>query len=104
MTTKKLTGTCVSPGMVTGKIKIYKEKTKYTKKDIVVLDVWVTSGVALLKNVGGLIASKGGLTCHASIIAREYKLPCLVGVRNVEILEEGSKIKLDANKEEIIIL
>lgn len=100
---KKLNGICVSPGEVTGKIKFYKEGKEYSNKDIVVLDIWVTSGVALLKNVGGLISSKGGLTCHASIIAREYNIPCLVGVSGADKLKEGSKVKLEANKELITI-
>lgn len=101
---KKLNGICVSPGEVIGKVSLYKEGKKYSKKDIVVLDIWVTSGVALLKNVGGLISSKGGLTCHASIIAREYNIPCLVGVRGASKLKDGIKVKLEANKEIITIL
>lgn len=98
-----MTGTCVSPGKVAGAIRIYQEGKKYTKKDIVVLDVWVTSGVALLKNAGGLISAKGGLTCHASIIAREYNIPCLVAVRGIEKLKEDRKIIMDAAKELITI-
>lgn len=100
----KLEGICVSPGVVTGRLRIYQEKTTYTKDDIVALDVWVTSGVALLKDAGGLISSKGGITCHAFIIAREYNLPCLVAVKNLGELKEGTKIKLDATGEEITIL
>ena len=101
---KNLKGICVSPGEVIGTIRLYKEGKKYSKKDIVVLNVWVTSGVALLKNAGGLISSKGGLTCHASIIAREYNIPCLVGVQGAEKLKEGMKVKIEANKEVITIL
>lgn len=101
---KKLSGICVSPGEATGRIRIYKEGEKYSKKDIVILDIWVTSGVVLLKNSGGLISSRGGLTCHASIIAREYGIPCLVGVRNLKKLKEGNRVTLDATRELISLL
>lgn len=100
----KFSGICVCPGRVSGVISHYKIRHKYTKKDIVVLDTWVTSGVVLLKNAGGLISSKGGLTCHASIIAREYGIPCLVGVKNADTIKEGQRILLDATKEVITIL
>lgn len=99
-----ITGTCVSPGEIIGTICFYKKNIKYSKKDIVYLNEWLTSGVALLKNAGGLLSNHGGLTCHASIIAREYKIPCLVALKNYKILKEGQLIKLNATAETITIL
>lgn len=101
---KKITGICVSPGKVKGRIRYYKPKVKYKKGDVVVLNEWLTSGVVLLKNAGGLLSNRGGITCHASIIAREYGIPCLVGVRGLERLKEGSRIELDATAENVRLL
>lgn len=97
------TGTCVSSGETTGTIRFYKKGVVYTKHDIVLLNEWLTSGVALLKNAGGLLSSRGGITCHASIIAREYRIPCLVGLKGAE-LKDGQKVRLNATSETITLL
>lgn len=99
-----ITGICVSPGVVTGTAHRYKKGIVYKKNDIVILDEWLTSGVAALKNVGGLLSSRGGITCHASIIAREYGVPCLVSVKNIDLLSDGTRIELNATSEKIKIL
>lgn len=99
-----ITGICVSSGVVIGTIQRYKKSVMYKKNDIVILDEWLTSGVAALKNVGGLLSSKGGITCHASIIAREYGVPCLVSVKNIDILSDGMRIEMNATSEKIKIL
>lgn len=99
-----ITGTCVSPGKVSGTVRAYQKNMRYTKDDIVLLNEWVISNVAYLKDAGGLISNKGGITCHASIIAREYGIPCLVGVRNGEQIGEGVTIELDATHESIILI
>lgn len=100
----ELTGMCVSSGRAKGTLRFYKEGVKYKKNDIVLLNQWVTSNVAFLKKASGLISSKGGLTCHASIIAREYGIPCLVSVKNFEDAKEGSKLELNATAETITFL
>ena len=91
-----ITGMCVSPGKTRGRLRFYKKNIRYKKADIVMLNEWVTTNVAYLKNAGGLLSNLGGLTCHASIIAREYGLPCLVSLRNSKQLKDGAKIELDA--------
>ncbi|MDP2749215.1 MAG: PEP-utilizing enzyme, partial [Nanoarchaeota archaeon] len=98
---KKLTGTCVCPGEVKGTIKFYAEDKVFTKETIVVLNEYVTQNIMRLKDVGGILSSKGGITCHASIIAREFNIPCLVSVQGLEEVEEGMIVKMDAAAEEV---
>ncbi len=101
--TKVLTGTCACPGEASGIIKFYQPGKKYTKNDIVILNQWVTHEVLLLKEAGGILSAQGGLTSHASIIAREFNIPCLVAVKGLEQLAEGSEVSIDAAEEKIII-
>lgn len=101
---KQLTGMCVSVGEAEGVLKKYQEGVEYTKDDIVVVDIWVTKNVALLKNAGAVLSSKGGLTCHASIIAREFGIPGMVSVKGINEIPEGTKIKVDAAAEEVTVL
>lgn len=101
---KLIAGICVSPGKVTGRLRFYQRDIKYKKTDIVLLNEWVTSNVSYLKNAGGLVSSKGGITCHASIIAREYGIPCLVAVKNLDLIKSGAKLELNATSEAVKIL
>lgn len=100
---KKYTGTCTCPGIAQGRITIFKEGKEYKKDDIVVLDVFVTQSVMLLRNAGAILSSKGGITSHASILAREFNIPCLIGIKNLEELKEGAKVKVDTAAEEVIV-
>lgn len=53
--------------------------------------------IAYLKNVKAIITDEGGITCHAAIISREMKIPCVVGVGNAtQILKNGDKVEIDA--------
>ncbi|MBI3033004.1 hypothetical protein HYY69_06020 [Candidatus Woesearchaeota archaeon] len=96
-----LTGLCVCPGLVKGRIKFYREGVTYTKDDIVVLNQWLTQGVFLLRNAGGLLSTHGGLTCHASILSREFNIPCLVSVHGLDDVPESQLVELDAANEEV---
>ncbi|RWS19064.1 hypothetical protein B4U80_00466, partial [Leptotrombidium deliense] len=47
--------------------------------------------------LSGLATEIGGLISHGAVIAREYGLPCLVGVKNAtRIFETGETVVLDS--------
>ena len=98
---KKLTGTCACPGEVTGAIKFYAKDKLFTKDDIVVLNEYVTQNIMQLKDVGGILSNNGGITCHASIIAREFNIPCLINIKGLEEIKEDIIVKIDAAAEEV---
>ncbi|MEK6868384.1 MAG: PEP-utilizing enzyme, partial [Nanoarchaeota archaeon] len=100
---KILTGLCVCPGIVKGRLVRYEERRQYTKEDIVVLNEYVTQNILLLKNVGAILSSTGGITCHASLIAREFNIPCLVSIHGLDEVKENTKITVDAAAEEVIV-
>lgn len=104
MKNQNVSGICVSPGQAKGILKFYQKTVKYKKGDIVLLNEWVTSNVSYLKKASGLLSTQGGITCHASIIAREYGLPCLVAVKNFEKIKQGTKLELNATAEQVKIL
>ncbi len=42
---------------------------------------------------------RGGLTCHAAIVARELKIPTIVGTRiATKVLKDGDSAEVDAEK------
>lgn len=101
---KELTGTCVCVGEVEGKVTRYDPNRTYTKLDVVILNEHMTQDVLKLKLAGAILSRNGGLTCHASILARELNIPCLVGVKGLDELKEGTKVKIDTADEKIIVL
>lgn len=54
--------------------------------------------VAIIRS-GAIITDEGGLTCHAAIIARELKKPCVVGAKiATKILKDGDMVEVDVDK------
>ena len=98
-----ITGICVSPGTAEGIIRIHQEGRVYTKEDIVILQRWLTHEVLNLKNAGALISTSGGITCHASIIARELKISALINI-DITQLKEGQRAIVDTLEETVELL
>jgi len=48
--------------------------------------------------IGGLVIERGGMLSHGAVIAREFGLPCLVGVREAtQRIPHGQVVTLDGN-------
>lgn len=97
----KLTGTVAYPGIVTGQVKIikkYTDKIILHKGDIMVTPMTTPDLLPLISKISAIVTDEGGLTCHAAIIAREFKKPCIIGTKlATQILKNGQKIKVNAN-------
>ncbi len=53
--------------------------------------------VPYMKNAMAIVTDEGGLTCHAAIVARELKIPCIVGTKiATRVLENGDEVEVDA--------
>ncbi|MBU2228829.1 hypothetical protein KJ810_00300, partial [Patescibacteria group bacterium] len=98
----KLIGTCAYPGKVEGIVKVINipdEMKKMKKGDIMVAHNTNPNLVPAMKKASALVGGAGGLTCHTSIVAREMKIPCVVGVRNCDLfLKDGDRVIVDAEK------
>ncbi|NTV41334.1 MAG: hypothetical protein HGA61_03625 [Candidatus Moranbacteria bacterium] len=58
-----------------------------------------------LSKVSAIITDEGGLTCHAAIISRELKVPCIVGTKIVtQVLKDGDLVEVDADNGVVRIL
>jgi len=68
--------------------------TKMTTPD------WIEAFVYIKQNGGGMITSLGGLTCHAAVVCREYKIPCVVSVPDAQSLD-GKVVTIDGATGEV---
>ena len=100
-TTGILEGQGTSKGRVTGEAIVMETlnfNTNYSDKILVTgaTDPGWTVIFPLLK---GVITERGGLLSHASIIARELGIPCIVKVNGAtKIINSGQKIEMDGIK------
>lgn len=53
----------------------------------------------VLKACSAIVTNEGGLSCHAAIIARELKKPCVIGTKiATEVFKNGDRVEVDANR------
>lgn len=70
----------------------------YAGKIIVATDTLIEY-MPYLKKVAAIITDCGGITCHAAITAREYKIPAIVGAKiATQIFKDGQIVEVDADK------
>lgn len=103
-----LKGLVASRGLVRGRVKIVRE-TKDVKKiekgDLLVATMTHPDLMLAIQKCAGIITDTGGMTSHAAIISREFKIPCVVGTNiATSVLKNGDFVELNANIGEVRIL
>jgi len=52
-----------------------------------------------MEKAAAFVTDEGGILCHAAIVAREMKKPCIVGTRYAtQIFHDGDLVEVDADK------
>ena len=55
--------------------------------------------VPIMKKAAAFVTDEGGITCHAAIVSREMKKPCIIGTKiATKILHDGQLVEVDANR------
>lgn len=61
--------------------------------------------ISAMKCAAAFITDEGGITCHAAIISRELKKPCIIGTKiATKILKDGDIVEIDADNGVIKVL
>ena len=98
---KELNGGVAYPGKAKGHIKIVEtaeDMKKMNKGDILVSETTYPALVPAMKLASAIITNVGGLICHAAIVARELKTPCIVGTKiATKVLKDGDLVEVDAD-------
>jgi len=97
-----LTGITATKGFVKGKVKIILSSDdfpKFKKGEIIVASMTRPEFMPVIKMATAILTEQGGITCHAAIISRELKIPCIIGIKNLtDILKDGDIVEVDADK------
>lgn len=104
----ELKGQCAYAGLVEGKIKIIESVNDINDIDeytIIAVHTTFPSYVPVITKCAGLLSESGGITCHAAIVAREFKKPTIVGIKHLlKYIKDGDLVRVDASRGSIEIL
>ena len=96
-----LKGQAASPGMVAGPVRILaspEQGADLQAGDILVATMTSPDWVPTIRRAAALVTDGGGMTCHAAIVARELRVPCIVGTRvATSVLHDGQLVTVDAS-------
>ena len=76
-----------------------KDFYKLNRGDILVTTMTSVDFVPVMEKAGAFVTNEGGITSHASIVAREMNKPCIIGTQNAtQVLRDGDLVEVDADK------
>jgi phosphohistidine swiveling domain-containing protein len=101
-------GSVAYPGKAKGIVKIVNSTSdinKFNAGNVLVSYSTNPSLVPAMNKAAAIITNTGGVTCHAAIVARELKIPCVIGTKiATKILKDGDIVEVDADNGIITIL
>lgn len=94
-----LTGIAASAGVVQGPVRILRDAGDLIEPgDILVTNVTDTGWTPLFAFAAGVVTDIGGLLSHPTVVAREYGIPCVVGVGDAtRRLRDGQIVEVDGS-------
>ncbi|MBF8250278.1 MAG: PEP-utilizers protein [Candidatus Levybacteria bacterium] len=100
--TRKLIGRIAQKGIARGwvrRVMGHKQINQLKIGEIMVSPMTIPDFLPAMKKAAAIVTDEGGVVCHAAIVARELKKPCIVGTKfATQILKDGDLVEVDANK------
>ncbi len=101
---QEIKGTVAMKGKVTGSVKVLLRdedliKFRDSKDTILVSTMTRPEWIQVMHTSSAFITDAGGMLCHAAIVARELKKPCIIGTKiATKVLKDGDLVEVDAEK------
>jgi pyruvate,water dikinase len=96
-----LAGHPASPGRAQGMVRVVdgpEDFAKFLPGEILVAKATAPAWTPLFADAAAVVTDGGNLAAHASLIAREYGIPAVVGTGNAtHLLRTGQKVTVDGN-------
>jgi phosphohistidine swiveling domain-containing protein len=98
----ELKGQVASKGKAQGRVRIVKRKDQVNlmrEGEILVSTMTTPDFVPAMRKAGAIVTDEGGITCHAAIISRELKKPCVIATKlATSVFKDGDIVEVDAEK------
>lgn len=93
-------GVVAYKGLAQGTVKVLltpQDIGKIERGDILVTNMTVPAYLSAMHRAAAFVTNEGGITCHAAILAREMKKPCIIGTKiATKIFKDGQLVEVDA--------
>ncbi|MFH0713134.1 MAG: PEP-utilizing enzyme [Candidatus Micrarchaeota archaeon] len=97
---------CACPGNATGKIRIVRNADdilNFQQGEILVAKWTCVDFLPAMKKAAAFITEGGGITSHASVIARELNVPCVIGYKNATTaFKNGDVVEVNAEQLKVV--
>jgi len=104
----EIKGQSAYKGKVTGRARVIKNfsaANELTRGEILVTGMTDPNYVPIMEKAGAIVTDAGGMLCHAAIVSREMKKPCIVGTKiATHLIKDGDMIEVDADNGIVRIL
>jgi len=95
-----LVGEAISPGVISGPVKVLNtpDEKPVLPGDVLVARATDPGWTPLFLNAGAIVLEVGGMLQHGALVAREYGKPCVAGIENAtSILRDGQAVEIDGS-------
>ena len=102
-----LKGVGTSGGYFEGPAKVVRglrDFSKINQGDVLIIPFSDVSWTPLFAKAGAVVSESGGMLSHSSIIAREYRIPCVVSVSDIMQVKDGTLLLVNGYNGDVIFL
>ncbi len=101
-------GSVAFPGIIRGTCRVLKstkDMRKMKQGDVLVISMTDPNYIPAMEKASAFVTDQGGILCHAAIVSREMKKPCIIGTKvATKVLKDGMLVEVDANKGVVTII
>jgi pyruvate,water dikinase len=103
-----LSGTPGSPGVAEGPVRIIRDGSEFGKLrsgEVLVAPYTNPAWTPLFQRAAAVVVDSGGAASHAAIVAREYRIPAVMGTpKATQKLTDGQRVRVDGNHGRVTLL
>ena len=100
--TQSTKGQTAYPGKTRGRVRLVLSShtnIEFNQGDILFVTTSNPTLMPLIRKSGAIVSDEGGIMCHAAIVSRELKIPCIIGTKfGTHNFKDGDIVEVDADK------
>ncbi len=105
---EELVGVAASSGVARGRARVLhsaEELHRIAVGEVLVCEATSPNWTPAFSKIAACVCDGGGALTHASIISREYRIPCVVGVgQGTRTIRDGDLVEVDGGRGRVTIL
>ena len=99
---KEVKGQVAFSGKISGNVRIVRTRQDmkiFKTGEVLIAPMTDPSYLSIMKRAAAFVTNEGGVLCHAAIVARELKKPCVIGTKiATHVFKDGDMVEVDAVK------